>query len=119
MEDSEQRDEPEPEDGTISIAPGSFVCVKFRDRKNNTIIYSGLVLFIEENEIEVTYMKKLPGKILQFSWPDKVDRSWIDVSDCICELPAPDMVNGRNSYTFDGYEQKLQTILKKNKYQLK
>ena len=73
--DNEQRDEPDPEYGIISIAPESYVCVKFRDRKKNTIIYLGLVLFIEENEVGVTYMKKLPGKVLQFRWPDEVDQS--------------------------------------------
>ena len=118
-EQDEAEEEVEDEMNPIALDSGDYVAVKFLDKKKNIQIYAGCVLFIEENEVEVKFMKKLPGNTTTFCWPDKADRSWVDVIECITELPIPDIVNGRNQYTFPGYEAKIKGLMKDKTYHLK
>ena len=123
-EEPEEGNEPDEDDHGISVDSGSYVAVKFWDKKHNLIIYVGTVIFMEEHEVEVRFMKRVNGgKGLQYEWPDEEDRSWVDYDDIVCELQIPDPISRRNKWKFSELKtkdnNKISRILGKMAFQLK
>lgn len=82
----------------IKVSIGNYVLVKFAT-KRDIVYYVGLVVKkTDEDYVHISFMqKKLTGN--QFTFPEAVDESPIDVKDIVMVLPDPNVSSGNSRMT--------------------
>lgn len=115
-EDSDDSDFPEEEDNIQNclehlrnldnLQPSDFVYVGFQKNKGNNQVCSsnhfvGQVLQIDEDEVEIKYMRKSGS---YFVWPEVEDIGWTSRADIHLFLNVPS-IDRRHRFTFDDIDQ--------------
>ena len=59
---------------------------------------------MDDDEMELQYMKRCTQASMLYIWPDKTETSWQSTSDIVAKLQAPCVVNEREQFAFEESE---------------
>lgn len=72
-----------------SIEAGAYALVRFTTDKRSLKYYVGEILSVEDNELQLKFMRKVKGSAASFAFPEKDDVSTVDANDIILLLGQP------------------------------
>ena len=105
-ENSVESSSDEPQSPKNSVQCGQWVVVKYPE-KRRVFYFAGQVLEVNEDGVNVSFVRQQPGSVNLFRYPETEDVEVVERDDIVDTLEEPLPMNSRQLFTIDYSKYKL------------